>query len=674
MSLTELPQKELKSNDEKNLFNRLVKTNEPFACIYRPLSDAKDSFLLFEGKIKYTHSISELEPISLEPTLSSKPDDFDTIDITISGELDASQLIIIPFNQISEKGFACHNDNEPVIIMSVEKQTRYQIKNWGFIENSKPIKSTNIHFDITDQDYRQMVEHVINDEINAGEGSNFVISRSLEGDIEDFSLENALSLFNRLLINECGSYWTWIVYTGDRYLIGSSPEQHILVDGEDVTMNPISGTLKYPEKRIEQALYHFINNKKEQNELFMVVDEELKMMSRICDSDITVTGPQLKMMSQVAHTEYFIRGSTSQTIQTILKESLFAPTVTGSPVENASQVIKRWENRGRGYYSGVIGMIGVKNNQRYLDSAILIRAADIMKNGHFRLTSGATIVRDSVSENEAEETKAKLSGLMSSFFDEKKNVNTTNNLHLSEHVLSNIATKLRQRNHKASSFWLGNSKKIALTANSLPSITLIDMEDSFTEMIAHQLRYIGHDVTIVSWFKSGIHLPQLMNTGKTDILFIGPGPGDPNSVNHDKMVTGRTLITNRLKQNLPLIGTCLGHQLICAEFGLPIRRLSKTRQGIQYKIAIESMAHHVGFYNSFAAMHKLPHWFTPKYNRLVYLERLGKNEIIALKSNNVASIQFHNESFLTTDAFPIYNWMINNAIGYADKGLKINKL
>ncbi|KLU15099.1 MULTISPECIES: chorismate-binding protein [Xenorhabdus] len=669
MLLKELPQGERQSEDAKNLFSHLVTADKPFACIYRPLSDAKDSFLLLEGKIEYSHSLSALEPISLEPTLSLKSDRLGVADITSPEKLNVSQLIIIPFNQIAEKGFACHNDNEPVIIMNIETQARYQIDNWGFIESGKPIKAANIHFDITDKAYSQMVEQVINDEISAGEGSNFVISRSLEGDIEDFALEDVLALFNQLLINECGSYWTWVVYTGDRYFVGSSPEQHILVDGKEVAMNPISGTLKYPEKGVEQALYHFVNDKKEQNELFMVVDEELKMMSRICDSDITVSGPQLKMMSRVAHTEYFIRGSTSQTIQTILKESLFAPTVTGSPVQNASQVIKRRENRGRGYYSGVVGMIGVKNNQRYLDSAILIRAADITKKGHFRLTSGATIVRDSAPENEAEETKAKLSGLMRSFFDEKKNINSTNNTPLSEHVLSNITAILQQRNHKVSSFWLGDAKKIVLAPNFLPSITLIDMEDSFTEMIAYQLRYIGHDVTIVSWSETGAHLPQLMSSGKTDILFIGPGPGDPNAVSHDKMATARALIANRLKQNLPLIGTCLGHQLICAEFGLPIRRLPKTRQGTQYKIAIENIICHIGFYNSFAAMHKLPHWFTPKYNRLVYLERLGKREIIALKSNNVASIQFHNESFLTTDAFSIYNWMINNAIGDADKVL-----
>ncbi|MDR0218139.1 MAG: chorismate-binding protein [Enterobacteriaceae bacterium] len=669
MSRQELQQGELKSDNTQNLFNRLVKTNKPFACIYRPLSDDKNSFLCFEGEINYSHSISDLKLISLEKNPSFKSDCAGEMN-ALPKDLSTSQLIIIPFNQIAEKGFACHEDNEPVIIMNIETQTRYQISNLEFINKKKPMNAANIHFDITDECYKQIVEDVINDEISTGEGSNFVISRSLEGNIENFSLEGAISIFNKLLVNEHGSYWTWIVYTGERYFIGSSPEQHIMVEGSKVAMNPISGTLKYPPEEIEQALYHFINNKKEQNELFMVVDEELKMMTRICDSDITVTGPKLKMMSRVAHTEYFISGSTSQTIQTILKESLFAPTVTGSPVKNASQVIKRRENCGRGYYSGIIGMIGVKNNQRYMDSAILIRAADIMKNGNFRLTSGATIVRDSIPKNEAEETKAKLSGLMSSFFDDKKRNDLTHNNQLSKNVLSHIDEILQQRNHKVSSFWLGNTERVVLPNTSLPSITLIDMEDSFTEMIAHQLRYIGHDVTIVSWSKSGTSLPQLMNSGKADILFIGPGPGDPNAVNNDKMTTGRTLITNRLKQKLPLIGTCLGHQLICAEFDLPIKRLSKTRQGTQYKIAIENMTYHVGFYNSFSAMHKLPHWFTPKYNQLVYLERLGESEIIALKSNNVASIQFHNESFLTIDAFSIYNWMINNAVNYAETKLQ----
>ena len=37
---------------------------------------------------------------------------------------------------------------------------------------------------------------------------------------------------------------------------------------------------------------------------------------------------------------------------------MFAPTVTGSPIENACRVIARHERRGRGYYAGVLALLG----------------------------------------------------------------------------------------------------------------------------------------------------------------------------------------------------------------------------------------------------------------------------------------------------------------------------
>jgi hypothetical protein len=83
-------------------------------------------------------------------------------------------------------------------------------------------------------------------------------------------------------------------------------------------------------------LIDFLSDPKETDELFMVVDEELKMMSRVCE-DARVVGPYLKEMSRLAHTEYFIEGRTKSDVREILKETLFAPTVTGSPLESASQ-------------------------------------------------------------------------------------------------------------------------------------------------------------------------------------------------------------------------------------------------------------------------------------------------------------------------------------------------
>ncbi|MDE9772178.1 chorismate-binding protein, partial [Pseudomonas aeruginosa] len=102
----------------------------------------------------------------------------------------------------------------------------------------------------------------------------------------------------------------------------------------------------------------FLDNRKEADELYMVVDEELKMMARICEDGGRVLGPYLKEMAHLAHTEYFIEGQTSRDVREVLRETLFAPTVTGSPLESACRVIRRYEPQGRGYYSGVAALIG----------------------------------------------------------------------------------------------------------------------------------------------------------------------------------------------------------------------------------------------------------------------------------------------------------------------------
>ena len=118
----------------------------------------------------------------------------------------------------------------------------------------------------------------------------------------------------------------------------------------------------------------------------MVVDEELKMMARICEDGGRVLGPYLKEMAHLAHTEYFIEGQTSRDVREVLRETLFAPTVTGSPLESACRVIRRYEPQGRGYYSGVAALIGGDGQGgRTLDSAILIRTAEIEGDGRLRI-------------------------------------------------------------------------------------------------------------------------------------------------------------------------------------------------------------------------------------------------------------------------------------------------
>ena len=63
----------------------------------------------------------------------------------------------------------------------------------------------------------------------------------------------------------------------------------------------------------------------------MVVDEELKMMCTVGDLGGVVVGPRLKEMAHLAHTEYELRGRTSLDVREVLRETMFAATVTGSP-------------------------------------------------------------------------------------------------------------------------------------------------------------------------------------------------------------------------------------------------------------------------------------------------------------------------------------------------------
>ena len=122
-------------------------------------------------------------------------------------------------------------------------------------------------------------------------------------------------------------------------------------------MNPISGTFRHPAGgATAETLTEFLESTKETEELFMVVDEELKMMSAVCTDGGRITGPHLKEMSRLTHTEYVLRGRSRLDPRDILRETMFAPTVTGSPMQNACTVITRHERTPRGYYSGVAAL------------------------------------------------------------------------------------------------------------------------------------------------------------------------------------------------------------------------------------------------------------------------------------------------------------------------------
>src|SRR5690606_10053384 len=126
---------------------------------------------------------------------------------------------------------------------------------------------------------------------------------------------------------------------------------------------------------------------KEIYELFMVVDEELKMMCEICDQGGMVLGPFLKPMTHLIHSEYLLAGRSSRDVREILRDTMYAATVTGSPVENACKLIKKYEEGGRGYYAAALALLGRDEaGEPTLDSPIVIRTADVRPDGALTVT------------------------------------------------------------------------------------------------------------------------------------------------------------------------------------------------------------------------------------------------------------------------------------------------
>ena len=190
-------------------------------------------------------------------------------------------LALVPYRQIRERGFDVRDDGTPLAVLLPRESHELPL---GAVLAALPRTEVRVEggaFDVDDEAYAGIVERVIADEIGRGEGANFVIRRTFRGQVPGYGPAAALALFGRLLRGERGAYWTYVVHTGERTLVGASPEAHVRVSGGTVVMNPISGTYRYPEQGPSaQGLLDFLHDPKEVEELTMVVDEELKMMCR----------------------------------------------------------------------------------------------------------------------------------------------------------------------------------------------------------------------------------------------------------------------------------------------------------------------------------------------------------------------------------------------------------
>ena len=628
-----------------SLLQDLIDSDEPLAIVKRgPLVE------VMTGKAADVSSTAEI-PLTDRPTLAA-----------------------VPFRQVRERGFEAWDDGAPLRVLRVTRRETVSVADaLACLPSRVPIIG-DPGFDIGDAAYAAAVRDVQRNEIGRGEGANFVLHRSFTGQVDVGPRQAVLAFLAALLTGEHGAYWTYAVHLGDLALVGASPERHLSVVDSVVTMNPISGTYRHPAGGPTLAgLLGFLTDAKEVEELFMVVDEELKLMSAICPGGGGVLGPYLKPMSRVTHTEYLLEGRTDLDPRAVLRETMFAPTVTGAPMANACRVIKRLEGRGRGHYAGVLALFEPNASGGHdLDAPILIRTAYVSPDGQVRVPVGATLVRHSDPDAEVAETAGKAAGLLGAIgalssnacvtaerlpyersesrrsaltqaFSEKgsgwdgTDVDPEESAPVGALVASDpkVVRTLHYRNERLSPFWLRPQHDSPRPLAGLDA-TVVDAEDGFAQMLAHQLRRLGARVDVTGWSDARADDP-------VGLLVAGPGPGDPTG-DGERIVRLRELIAARLAARAPLLCVCLSHQILSHLLGLELRALSRPHQGEQLTDRIFATAATLGYYNTFTAVAPL----VPLPDVEV-VRRLGTDEVIALRGPAFVSLQGHPESALSMD-------------------------
>lgn len=565
----------------------------------------------------------------------------------------ADRLLAIPFRQVRERGFEAHDDGTPLVVVDVETELEFTVA-----EVLDAIDDTGIEFadrggfETDDEAYGKLVDSIIRDEIGQGEGANLVIGRHYRATVADWGADKALTAFRRLLERERGSYWTFVFFTGDRYLVGASPERHVSIHGGDVRMNPISGTFRIPPDGgpdLKRQLLDFLKDEKEIFELFMVVDEELKMMCDICNEGGQVLGPFLKPMSRLVHTEYLLAGRTSRDPRAVLRDTMYAATVTGSPVENACRLIKRYESDGRGYYGAALAILGRdEEGGAVVDSPIVIRTADIDLDGRLTVTAGATLVRDSDAAYEVAETHAKAGGILSAFG--LVAPAPTPSVNVAELVSDeDVLLALNARNRRLSTFWLTDQGGAAPDPRLAGrSVVILDGEDDFVNMLRHVLGVFGMTSEVV---RHEDYAPGRLDG--FDLVIVGPGPGDPRDGDDPKMANLRAAVAELMAAGRPFLAVCLGHQALCHHLGIPLTYKDIVFQGTQSPVSIGGRTERVGFYNTFVGRVDED---GPAGVEVEADPETG--DIHVVRGPHYRGIQFHAESILTEHGFDLLHDLV----------------
>jgi anthranilate synthase component I len=202
------------------------------------------------------------------------------------------------------------------------------------------------------------------------------------------------------------SPYLFYLQLNDIYVVGSSPEMLVKVQGRDVFYRPIAGTrwrgeTEAEDQRLEKEM---LASEKERAEHIMLVDLGRNDLGRVCEYG-TVRAEKLMTVERYSHVMHLVsslRGQLREDVDCFdaLMACFPAGTVSGAPKVRAMEIIEEFEKTKRGIYAGGILYLDFAGN---LDSCIALRTM-VLKNGVAYVQAGGGIVADSTPEGEFDES------------------------------------------------------------------------------------------------------------------------------------------------------------------------------------------------------------------------------------------------------------------------------
>ena len=183
-------------------------------------------------------------------------------------------------------------------------------------------------------------------------------------------------------------------------------------------------------------------------------------------------------------------------------------------------------------------------------------------------------------------------------------------------------------------------------------IVIIDNYDSFTYNLAHLVRELGAEVTVLR--NDQFEMSELEPFSK---IILSPGPGIPSEA-------GLLLdVIRAYAGRKPILGVCLGHQAIGEVFGAKLVNLDDVYHGVATEGTQFGNDEIFSGLPNRITMGRYHSWVVDRDGFPDCLEVTAESDdkqIMALRHReyNIRGIQFHPESVLTPDGRKmLQNWL-----------------